>query len=120
MYQEEYLRWDIPKINQRLSTIKHKILVLSGKGGVGKSTFSSQLSLTLANIVNKDVGLLDIDICGPSIPKIVGLEGETIHTNIDGWQPVWVNNLAVISIGFLLENPDDAVIWRGPKKKWNN
>jgi Mrp family chromosome partitioning ATPase len=107
---------DIPKINERLASIKHKILVLSGKGGVGKSTFSSQLSLTLANLCDKNVGLLDIDICGPSIPKIVGLEGETIHTSVEGWQPVWINNLGVISIGFLLEKPEDAVIWRGPKK----
>jgi Mrp family chromosome partitioning ATPase len=107
---------DMPKIEERMASIKNKILVLSGKGGVGKSTFSSQLSLTLANLCGLEVGLLDIDICGPSIPKIVGLEGETIHTSQQGWQPVWINNLGVMSIGFLLENPEDAVIWRGPKK----
>jgi len=107
---------DIPKIQERMSLIKHKILVLSGKGGVGKSTVSTQLALFLANVLEKDVGLLDIDICGPSVPKIVGCEGERIHPSIKGWQPVWVGNLAVMSIAFLLDNPEDAVIWRGPKK----
>jgi Mrp family chromosome partitioning ATPase len=65
----------------------------------------------------KQVGLLDIDICGPSIPKIMGLEGQQIHNSLDGWSPVYVqDNLAVMSIGFLLEKPDEAIIWRGPKK----
>lgn len=63
------------------------------------------------------VGLLDIDICGPSVPKLVGLENEEIHRSNLGWSPVYVeDNLAVMSIGFLLPNPDDAVIWRGPRK----
>ena len=63
------------------------------------------------------VGLLDIDICGPSVPKLTGLEAEEIHKSALGWSPVYVeDNLAVMSIGFLLPNPDDAVIWRGPRK----
>eukprot|EP01102_Stenamoeba_stenopodia_P013008 TRINITY_DN415_c0_g2_i1.p1 TRINITY_DN415_c0_g2~~TRINITY_DN415_c0_g2_i1.p1 ORF type:complete len:263 (+),score=64.53 TRINITY_DN415_c0_g2_i1:61-849(+) len=63
------------------------------------------------------VGLLDLDICGPSIPRIVGLEGEQIHQSNLGWSPVYVeDNLAVMSIGFLLKDPSEAVIWRGPKK----
>ena len=63
------------------------------------------------------MGLLDIDICGPSVPKLVGLENEEIHRSNLGWSPVYVeDNLAVMSIGFLLPNPDDAVIWRGPRK----
>ena len=63
------------------------------------------------------VGLLDIDICGPSIPKMLGLEGEEIHSSASGWSPVYVNdNLGVMSIGFLLPDKDDAVIWRGPRK----
>ena len=58
---------------------------------------------------------MDIDIC--AIPKIMGLEGETIHQSLSGWSPVYVqDNLGVMSIGFMLSNPDDAVIWRGPKK----
>ncbi|NXA18702.1 NUBP1 factor, partial [Ibidorhyncha struthersii] len=63
------------------------------------------------------VALLDIDICGPSIPKMMGLEGEQVHQSGSGWSPVYVEeNLGVMSVGFLLSSPDDAVIWRGPKK----
>ena len=75
-----------------------------------------QLKQALHSVVLQ-VGLLDIDICGPSVPKLVGLEGEEIHRDNQGWTPVYVeDNLAVMSIGFLLPNPDDAVIWRGPRK----
>lgn len=108
---------DIPAIQERLQGVKHKILILSGKGGVGKSTFSSQLSFALSSDQNLQVGLMDIDICGPSIPKIMGLEGEQVHQSNSGWSPVFVqDNLGVMSIGFMLPNPDEAVIWRGPKK----
>ena len=63
------------------------------------------------------MGLLDIDICGPSIPRMLGLEGEEVHQSSGGWSPVFVSdNLGVMSIGFMLSNPDDAVIWRGPRK----
>ncbi|XP_016344019.1 cytosolic Fe-S cluster assembly factor nubp1 isoform X3 [Sinocyclocheilus anshuiensis] len=107
----------IEEIRQKLTSVKHKILVLSGKGGVGKSTFSAHLSHALASDDSKEIALLDVDICGPSIPKIMGLEGEQVHQSGSGWSPVYVeDNLAVMSIGFLLSSPDDAVIWRGPKK----
>nr|KAF6490444.1 nucleotide binding protein 1 [Molossus molossus] len=100
-----------------MKTVKHKILVLSGKGGVGKSTFSAHLAHALAEDENTQVALLDIDICGPSIPKIMGLEGEQVHQSGSGWSPVFLeDNLGVMSVGFLLSSPDDAVIWRGPKK----
>lgn len=99
-----------------MANVKHKILVLSGKGGVGKSTFSAQLSFALA-AMDYQVGLLDIDICGPSIPKMLGLEGQGIHQSNLGWSPVYVeSNLGVMSIGFLMHDPDEAVIWRGPRK----
>lgn len=99
-----------------MATVKHKILVLSGKGGVGKSTFSAQLAFALASM-DFQVGLLDIDICGPSIPKMLGLEGQDIHQSNLGWSPVYLeSNLGVMSIGFMLPNPDDAVIWRGARK----
>ncbi|KAM1130057.1 hypothetical protein ACFX19_045459 [Malus domestica] len=107
---------DVVAIAERMATVKHKILVLSGKGGVGKSTFSAQLAFALA-AMDFQVGLLDIDICGPSIPKMLGLEGQEIHQSNLGWSPVYVEqNLRVMSIGFMLPDPDDAVIWRGPRK----
>lgn len=63
------------------------------------------------------VGVMDTDICGPSIPKMMGVEAETIHVSSSGWSPVWVSdNLGVMSVQFMLPNRDDAVIWRGPKK----
>ncbi|KAJ1976407.1 cytosolic Fe-S cluster assembly factor nbp35 [Dimargaris xerosporica] len=125
---------DIAVITERLANVRRKILVLSGKGGVGKSTFSANLAFALANTDLSDtlatasddghndvdgpqVGLVDIDICGPSIPKIMGLEKEQIHQSSTGWSPVYVqDNLGVMSIGFMLPDADAAVIWRGPKK----
>ncbi len=124
----------IAQIKDALSNVKHKILVLSGKGGVGKSTVSSQLALTLANRKNtkteqsqqeeeeeeksvQQIGILDVDLCGPSIPRMFGLEGQQLHQSNLGWGPVYYqDNLGVVSIGFMLSNLDDAVIWRGPKK----
>ncbi|KAK3941115.1 P-loop containing nucleoside triphosphate hydrolase protein [Diplogelasinospora grovesii] len=108
---------EIPLISQRMAGVKHKILVLSGKGGVGKSTVTSLLSHGFAHDPDKTVGILDTDLTGPSMPKMMGVEDETIHISNQGWSPVWVmDNLAVMSIQFMLPNKDDAVIWRGPKK----
>ena len=108
---------DIPLITARLSGIKHKILVLSGKGGVGKSTFSAMLAHGFAANEERTVGIMDTDICGPSIPKMLGVEDETIHVSGEGWSPVWVtDNLGTMSVQFMLPNRDDAVIWRGAKK----
>jgi len=96
-----------------------------GKASVSGGTLSARRTLVPAagspvcarRLLCQPVGLLDIDICGPSVPKLVGLEGEEIHRSNAGWSPVYVeDNLAVMSIGFLLPNPDDAVIWRGPRK----
>ncbi|XP_031575284.1 cytosolic Fe-S cluster assembly factor NUBP1 homolog [Actinia tenebrosa] len=108
---------DLGKIKERLSSVKHKVLVLSGKGGVGKSTFTAHLAHGLAGDENRQVAVLDVDICGPSIPTVFGLQGEQVHQSGSGWSPVYIeDNLAVMSVGFLLEKPSDAVIWRGPKK----
>jgi len=108
---------DIPLITARLAGVKRKLLVLSGKGGVGKSTFSTMLAHGFASNPAATVGLMDTDICGPSIPKMMGVEEETIHVSAGGWSPVWVtDNLGVMSVQFMLPNRDDAVIWRGPKK----
>ncbi|CAH1272960.1 cytosolic Fe-S cluster assembly factor nubp1-B-like [Branchiostoma lanceolatum] len=107
----------VEEIRERLSSVKHKLLVLSGKGGVGKSTVTAQLAFGLARHEDTQVGVLDVDICGPSIPRVMGLEGEQVHQSGSGWSPVYVeDNLGVMSVGFLLASPDDAVIWRGPKK----
>lgn len=101
-----------------LDKVKHVILVLSGKGGVGKSTVSTQFGLALKENGFK-VGILDIDLCGPSVPYLLGLEGKDIYQCEEGWVPIYSDEeqkLAVMSIGFLLKNRNDAVIWRGPKK----
>lgn len=151
------------KLEQRMSQIKHKILVLSGekkrfiflkikknitkkidtaiddddddhddddahdddccvkgKGGVGKSTVTCQLAFALAHRGLR-VGVLDVDICGPSVPKIFGIEKRDVFQCSEGWIPVDVEafedkRLVCMSIGFLLKNPDDAVVWRGPRK----
>jgi len=110
---------DLSLVSARMDLIKHKILVLSGKGGVGKSTVSVQLALILSQIVNAKVGVLDIDLCGPSIPQLLGLKKKDVMQSTDGYVPVHVEsnkNLCAMSIGFLLPNDTDPVIWRGPKK----
>lgn len=111
----------IELVKERLKDVKNKILILSGKGGVGKSTLTSLLSRGMANKnANLNFGVLDIDICGPSQPRIFGVQGEQVHQSGSGWSPVFVDtdhdNLSLMSIGFLLSSQDDAIIWRGPKK----
>ena len=66
-------------INEKMKSVKQKILVLSGKGGVGKSTVSTNLAFCMGLDDSKSIGLMDLDICGPSLPKMTGLEGEQIH-----------------------------------------
>ncbi len=154
---------DLPEISVRMNQIKHKILVLSGKGGVGKSTIATQLAFYISkihrhnfhdfqdssqstsssrsnNIVDPsihthlsnfssdsddsddpdglyDVGLLDLDICGPSVPTMTGTSKQSVAKTTLGWSPVYPrDNLAVMSVGFLLQKPDSAVIFRGPRK----
>jgi len=101
---------------KRMDHIKRKILILSGKGGVGKSTVAANLALALAS-AGKHVGLLDVDIHGPSIPKLLDLEANTITGSDSSLLPIECNShLKVMSIGFLLQNRNDAIIWRGPLK----
>jgi ATP-binding protein involved in chromosome partitioning len=105
------------RFRQRLAGIRHKILVLSGKGGVGKSMVAVNLAAAL-HLAGKRVGLLDIDIHGPSIPTMLGLEKRKVLCSNEGGEiiPLDVAGLKVMSIGFFLPEPDDAVIWRGPMK----
>ena len=96
--------------------VDHVILVLSGKGGVGKSTVAVNLSFALS-AHGYSVGLLDLDIHGPNIPKMLGLEGHHLTTLGKMIQPVRVTgNLAVVSMAFLLPDRSTPVIWRGPMK----
>jgi len=107
-----------------LDRIKNIVLVLSGKGGVGKSSITTQLALTLS-LAGHSVGVLDIDLTGPSIPRFFGIESAKITQAPGGWIPVTVHNadpaqgigkLQCMSLGFLLRERGDAVVWRGPKK----
>ncbi|KAF1954069.1 P-loop containing nucleoside triphosphate hydrolase protein [Byssothecium circinans] len=128
-----------------LDNIKNIILVLSGKGGVGKSSITTQLALTLS-LQGHSVGVLDIDLTGPSIPRFFGIEEQKVRQAPGGWIPVPVHDrqtlspstsnpitnggengngthigkeigpLSCMSLGFILANRSDAVIWRGPKK----
>ena len=104
------------RITQMDEQIKHKVMVLSGKGGVGKSTVATGLALSLAR-QGKKVGLMDIDITGPNVPKMLGLENADLNVEEGQIHPaVGPHGLKVISMAFLLEDPDKPVIWRGPIK----
>jgi ATP-binding protein involved in chromosome partitioning len=106
---------DRQKLQSRLCRVRHKVLVLSGKGGVGKSTVAVNLAMAL-QMAGKRVGLLDIDIHGPSVPTMLGLEHATVRGLEDELIPVETNGLKVVSAGFFLRNLDEALIWRGPLK----
>jgi len=118
-----------------LENIEHIALVLSGKGGVGKSSVTTQLALSLS-LQGHSVGVLDVDLTGPSIPRFFGIEDSKVTQAPGGWLPVPVHEargqeqahgqdgstqqamgkLSCMSLGFLLANRGDAVVWRGPKK----
>jgi ATP-binding protein involved in chromosome partitioning len=107
---------DRQALAQRMCRIKHKLFVLSGKGGVGKSSVAAGLAVTLAAQGHR-VGLLDIDLHGPSIPRLMGLREARATTDGDAIVPVKsVEGVGVMSVGFMLKGQDDAVIWRGPLK----
>jgi ATP-binding protein involved in chromosome partitioning len=101
---------------KKMDDIRHKFLVLSGKGGVGKSTIAVNLAVWFS-MQGKNVGLLDIDIHGPSVPKLLNLGSENLQADGDKIHPVlYRDTLKIMSIGFLLKSESDALIWRGPMK----
>ncbi|MBU0715524.1 MAG: P-loop NTPase [Verrucomicrobia bacterium] len=102
-------------LDDRMRLIRHKVMVLSGKGGVGKSTVAVNLAVSLS-LAGKSVGLLDVDIHGPSIPKMLRLDDTKVQIEHGAILPIEKGGIKVMSIGFLLQNHDDAVIWRGPMK----
>lgn len=112
-YQQMQRKMRMSKMSE---SIKHKIMVLSGKGGVGKTTVATGIALSLAKM-GKKVGLMDIDITGPNVPKMLGLEGTELHIE-DGqiFPAIGPHGIKVISMAFLIEDPDKPVIWRGPIK----
>lgn len=106
-----------PSAAENLKNVKHKLIVMSGKGGVGKSTVAVNLAVSLAK-KGKTVGILDADMHGPSVPKLLGMSNLPLTINDkERIVPFKVApSLKVISIAFLLRDPDSPVIWRGPIK----
>ncbi len=112
--QKDYL--ERQQLMQRMCQIKHKIMIFSGKGGVGKSTVAVNLAASLSLKGNK-VGLLDVDIHGPSVPRLLNMEERQVESTGTSLLPIeYSDNLKVISIGFMLRSRNDAVVWRGPMK----
>jgi ATP-binding protein involved in chromosome partitioning len=110
------LREEEKKISQRLARIKNRVLVFSGKGGVGKSTVSANLALALSK-KGLRVGALDVDIHGPNLAKMLGVEGSRLEEADGAIKPVRVSeNLSLVSMSSLTAGPDLPIIWRGPMK----
>jgi len=104
------------RVAQNLGKIRYKIMVMSGKGGVGKSTVAVNLAAVLAG-EGQRVGILDADLHGPNVPKMWGIDWKPLQSGGEGIRPMEVlPNVKLISMAFLLPNPDSPVVWRGPIK----
>ena len=104
------------RLEKNLSKIKNKLIIISGKGGVGKTTVAVNLAYGLA-IKGEKVGILDVDIHGPNIAKMLGIENANLVVYDSGIEPVRVlNNLKAISLALMIKDQDQPVIWRGPLK----
>jgi len=116
MLNEQKKIEDEKKVSDALKQIKKRLLVFSGKGGVGKSTVAANLALALSKRGLK-VGLMDVDIHGPDLAKMLGVEDKRMTNIGDKMEPVMVNeNLKLVSMALLLERTDSPVVWRGPMK----
>ncbi len=103
------------KIAKNMEAIKHKLVVMSGKGGVGKSTVAANLAVALG--AERDVGIVDVDITGPDVPKILGIEDVKLFATEDGIEPaVAYHDVKAVSMAYFSTEKDRAVIWRGPLK----
>ena len=104
------------KLKENMSKIKHKLLVLSNKGGVGKSSIAINLACSLSENSFK-AGILDVDLHGPSVAKMLGFEGEKLQGSPEGIIPISISStLIAVSMASLIENSDSPLIWRGPLK----
>lgn len=104
------------KVKEKMANVKHKIIIMSGKGGVGKSMVTANLATALA-MKGRKVGVLDSDIHGPSIPKILGIRGEKPKATETGIKPVTTpQGVKVISMDLLMSDSEMPLIWRGPLK----
>ena len=103
-------------IMKRLATVKHRIAIVSGKGGVGKSTIAASLAVSLSMMGYK-VGVLDADVSGPNIPHLLGVEGHKLMGSEEGIEPaVSRNGVKVVSSEMVLEKSDTPMLWRGPMR----
>ncbi len=103
------------RTSSRLGRLKHKVVVGSGKGGVGKSTVTVNLAVALKRR-GYSVGILDADITGPNIPKLLGIDNRRLTTGPEGIEPATAEGIKVVSMALVMESQDTAVIWRGPMK----
>jgi len=107
--------WD-ERIVKRLANVRHRIAIVSGKGGVGKSTVAASLALNFS-MMGKKVGLLDADVSGPNIPHLLGLEDKKLTGSDEGIEPVMSRNgIKVVSSEMVLTSSDTPMIWRGPMR----
>ncbi|MFO8006451.1 MAG: Mrp/NBP35 family ATP-binding protein [Candidatus Brocadiia bacterium] len=114
--RNEQLQQQQRRLRERMSQVDNTVVVLSGKGGVGKSTVAANLAVALSRRGLR-VGLLDADMHGPSVPKLLDLEQQQVHSDGQSIVPaLYSPELSVMSIAFLVSERDEAVIWRGPLK----